>query len=135
MQALPMMTPSMVSIARTLLARNACMARLQVSAHSKGALFETPWCSVTGWLDAGGAFEDTGSGLTGLMRGLVELVETVLGLFVLGIELQRGAVLLTGFGALALGFVEASQPSTGGGVGRPVAAIGSAGQIGFQFLF
>src|ERR1700722_8393473 len=64
MQALPIMTPSMVNMALPLCARSACMARLQVSAHSKGALFEIPWCSVTDLLDAGGAFEDTGCGLT-----------------------------------------------------------------------
>src|ERR1700722_415320 len=86
MQALPMITPSMVSRARTLLPRSACNARLQVSPHNNGVFFGIPSSVLTEELDAGACCGDTGAFFTGMMvrsmRALLQIFQARLGVLV-----------------------------------------------------
>src|SRR5260370_38025505 len=68
------------------------------------------------------------------VRSFLEMLQSRFGVLVAGIQLQRRPVLLGGLAPLPLRFIEAPQPTTSGGMGRPVAPIRSARQIGLQIF-
>src|SRR3984957_10477311 len=97
MQALPMMTPSMVNMARTLFARRACRARLQVSPISSGLFrrmvsgaFTDEWEARAGFGDSRESFTVC---ITRSMRALLEVFQARLGFFITGVQLQSSAIL------------------------------------------
>src|SRR3974390_3041385 len=104
-----MITPSMVSTARILFARSACMASDHVSLQ-KAAEFGV--ADIRKSLAAGGVRQ---------LLGFFELREAALRFLALWLQLQCLAILLGGVGSLALQLVEAAQPLARSRVLRPIA--------------